>query len=298
MGSMTARSDRTGFAIFLMVAAMVGFALADTLIKWSSETAAGGAATGQIMVYLGISGLILFGGTMAYSGERLTRHTLLDRMVLFRTFGDVIGVIGVTTSLTLMPVGDVSAILQIQPIVVMLGAAWFLKERVTTRRWIAVAVAFFGVMVIVRPGMAAFHPASAFVLLGVLGLSIRDLGSRALDPSHSSVVVSGIGCAALIPVGILIHFIQGEPGDTSVETNIILIIASITGVIAYYAITHAMRLGEVSIVAPFRYSRIIAAFVVAYLLLGERPDVWTILGSVIVVSAGIWVLVSERRTVA
>ena len=59
-----------------------------------------------------------------------------------------------------------------------------------------------------------------------------------------------------------------------------------------------MRLGEVSIVAPFRYSRIIAAFVVAYLLLGERPDVWTILGSVIVVSAGIWVLVSERRTVA
>ena len=57
-GSMTERLDRTDFAIFLMVAAMVGFALADTLIKWSSETAAGGAATGQIMVYLGISGLI------------------------------------------------------------------------------------------------------------------------------------------------------------------------------------------------------------------------------------------------
>ena len=104
-GSTTIKSDRTGFAIFLMIAAMIGFALADTLIKWSSETAAGGAATGQIMVYLGISGLILFGVTMAYSGERLTRHTLLDGMVLFRTFGDIIGVIGVTTSLTLMPVG-------------------------------------------------------------------------------------------------------------------------------------------------------------------------------------------------
>jgi len=276
-----------------MIAAMIGFALADTLIKWSSETAAGGAGTGQIMVYLGISGLILFGGTMAYSGERLTRHTLFDRMVLFRTFGDIIGVVGVTTSLTLMPVGDVSAILQIQPIVLMLGAAWFLKERVTTDRWIAVTVAFFGVMVIMRPGLEAFHPASAFVLLGVLGLSIRDfllgvlglsirdLGTRALGPSHSSVVVAAIGCAALIPFGILVYFVQGVP----------------VGVVAYYAITHAMRLGEVSVVAPFRYSRIIAAFVISYLLLGERPDAWTIVGSAIVVAAGIWVFVSERRAI-
>jgi len=281
-----------------MIGAMIGFALADTLIKWSSETVAGGAGTGQIMVYLGVSGLILFGATMAYSGERLTRHTLLDRTVLFRTFGDVIGVIGVTTSLTLMPVGDVSAILQIQPIVVMLGAAWFLKEQVTLFRWIAVAIAFFGVMIIVRPGMEAFHPASAFVLLGVLGLSIRDLGTRALDASHSSVVVSMIGCVALIPVGILIHFLQGIPVDCSIETNVILIAASISGVIAYYAITHAMRLGEVSIVAPFRYSRIIAAFVVAYLVLGERPDLWTLIGAAVVVAAGVWVLVSERRTLA
>jgi len=279
-----------------MISAMTGFALADTLIKWSSETAAGGAGTGQIMVYLGISGLVLFGGTMAYSGERLSRHTLFDGMVLFRTFGDIIGVIGVTTSLTLMPVGDVSAILQIQPIVVMLGAAWFLKEQVTAHRWIAVGVAFLGVMIIVRPGLEAFHPASAFVLLGVLGLSIRDLGTRALDASHSSVVVSMIGCVALIPFGILIHFIQGAVVDTSVETNVILLLASITGVVAYYAITHAMRLGEVSVVAPFRYSRIIAAFVVAYLILGERPDLWTLVGSAIVVAAGIWVLMSERRT--
>ena len=279
-----------------MIAAMIGFALADTLIKWSSETAAGGAGTGQIMIYLGISGLILFGGTMAYSGERLTRHTLFDGMVLFRTFGDIIGVIGVTTSLTLMPVGDVSAILQIQPIVLMLGAAWFLKEHVTAHRWIAVVVAFFGVMVIVRPGLEAFHPASAFVLLGVLGLSIRDLGTRALGPSHSSVVVAAIGCAALIPFGVVVYFIQGVPIDMSLETNIILIAASVAGVVAYYAITLAMRVGEVSVVAPFRYSRIIAAFVIAYVLLGERPDVWTIVGSFIVVAAGIWVLVSERRT--
>jgi len=289
-------SDGNRLGILLMIAAMAGFALADTLIKWSSETASGGAATGQIMIYLGISGVIVFGGTMFYSGERLTCATLFDRMVIFRTLGDIIGVIGITTSLTLMPVGDVSAILQIQPIVVMLGAALFLKEQVTAQRWMAVGIAFLGVMIIVRPGMAAFHPASALVLVGVIGLTIRDLGTRVLDPSHSSVAVSAIGCAVLIPFGMIVHLIWGATMDLSLETNIVLIFASISGVVAYYGITRAMRIGEVSVVSPFRYSRIIAAFVIAFLLLGERPDFWTLLGSLVVVAAGIWVLLSERST--
>jgi len=231
-----------------------------------------------------------------YSGEPFARATMLDRTVLLRSAGDLIGVLCFTTALTKMPVGDASAILQIQPIVVMLGAAVFLREQVSARRWIAVAVAFFGVMIIVRPGLDAFHPASPLVLLAVIGLTIRDLATRVLDPSHSSAFVALIASVLLLPLGWWVQVAQDVPLDYGWETNVVLIVSSICAAVAYYAITQAMRLGQVSAVAPFRYSRLIAAFLVAYLLLGEKPDFWTVLGSIIVVIAGIWVLTGERKT--
>lgn len=292
---MSGLSDGNRLGILSMLAAMVGFALADTLIKLSSQTASGGAGPGQIIVFLGVGGLIAFGVMMLRSGERLTRDVLFDRMVILRTLGDVIAVGAMTTALTRLPVGEVSAILQVQPIVVVLGAAFFLGERVSLRRWLAVVAAFAGVMIILRPGMTAFHPAFFFVLLGVIGLSLRDLATRALHPSRSSVVVSAVANTALIPLGIAIHLVSDVPADTGVETNAILVAASVCGVVAYYAITQAMRLGEVSVIAPFRYSRIVAAFVIAYLVLGERPDIWTLVGSAIVVAAGIAALMNERR---
>lgn len=290
--STSSKDNKTG--ILLMIAAMFGFALADTLIKWSSETGSGGAGPGQIILYLGVSGLIMFGAMLVRSGERLSRATLFDRMVLLRTFGDLIGVIGFITALTRMPVGDASAILQVQPMVVMVGAAVFLNERISLSRWIAVIAAFCGVMIIVRPGMETFHPASAFVLLGVIGLSIRDLVTRALDPAHSTVAVSFIAATMLMPLGLILHGVKDIPVDFALETNIVLIASGICGTLAYYAITLATRIGEVSVVAPFRYSRILAAFLVAFVILGERPDHWTIIGAMVVVAAGVWVMLRER----
>ena len=279
-----------------MVASMFGFALSDTLIKWSSETATGGAGSGQIIIYLGLSGIILFGTMMVYAREPVSRDLLTDRIVLLRTAGDLIGVLGFTTALTKMPVGDASAVVQIQPIVVMLGAAVFLREEITRRRWFAVCVAFCGVMIITRPGPDSFHPATPLVLLAVFGLSVRDLATRLIDPAYSTAAVSLVASILLLPLGIGVHLIFGIPADFGLETNVVLIASGISGAIAYFTITQAMRLGEVSAVAPFRYSRLVAAFVIAYVLLGEIPDFRTAFGSVIVVLAGIWVLRGERET--
>ena len=293
---MTKRTDNNGLAIGFMIAAMIGFALADALIKLSSETETGGAGPGQIMIYLGIAGVLVFGGVMAASGERFTRETAHDRMVVLRTAGDLIGVLCFTTALTRMPVGSASAILQIQPLVVMLGAAVFLKEAVTMRRWVAIAIAFCGMIMIIRPGAEAFHPASILVLGAVIGLSIRDLATRALAPTHSTIVVSALISVAIIPMGFAVHFALEIPADFARDTTVLLIASSMCAMAAYYAITKAMRLGEVSAIAPFRYSRLVAAFIVAFILLGERPDAWTLIGSAVIVAAGIWVLMGERRS--
>ena len=278
-----------------MIAAMVGFALADSLIKWASETGSGGAGPGQIIIYQGLSGVVLFCGIMAATGERVSRETVLDRMVMLRTAGDLLAVACFTTALTRMPVGSASAILQIQPLEVMLGAAVFLKEAITPRRWIAVAIGFCGVMMIVRPGAEAFHPASVLVLLAVIGLSMRDLATRALGDAHSTVVVSALISAVMIPLGLIVHIVLRTPADFARETTILLVASSLCAMMAYYAMTRAMRLGEVSAIAPFRYSRLVAAFVIAFVVLGERPDEWTLIGSTVIVAAGIWVLTGERQ---
>jgi len=253
-------SSGNRLGITFMIIAMIGFAIADSLIKLSSDTGIGGAGSGQIIIYLGASGVVLFAGIMAASGERLTRRTVTDRFVILRTAGDLVGVLGFITALTRMPVGDASAILQIQPIVVMLGAALFLKEVVTPRRWVAVVLGFVGVMIIVRPGFEAFHPASFFVLLAVFGLSVRDLATRALDPSHSSAAVSLVASIGLFPLGFALFWFGSDAIDYALKTNAILLLSSIFGVLAYYAITHAMRIGEVSAIAPFRYSRIVGLY--------------------------------------
>lgn len=291
---MTPRPTDNLSAILLMIAAMVGFAFADTLIRWSSLIEGGGAGPGQIIVFQGVAGLVLFGAIMLRSGERLVRSTVLDRIVLFRTLGDLAAIVCFTTALTRMPVGDASAILQLQPLGLVLGAALILKEKVTLQRWLAVGIGFAGAMLIMRPGFESFHPASSLVFLAVIGLTVRDLATRVLDPKHSTIAVSVLVSALMIPLGIVVHGAMSDVVDTATETLALLIASSVCAMAAYYAITEAMRRGEVSVVAPYRYTRSVAAFVIAYIFLGERPDIPTALGAAIVIAAGLWMLTKER----
>lgn len=165
----------------LMSLAMAGFAIEDMFIK----LLAGTLPIGQVLLFLGLGGALVFGTITYRRGEQVISPALLTRAVIIRNLCELVGTVGFVLSFVLASLSTASAILQATPLVVTIGAVLFLGEKVGWRRWTAIGVGFGGVMLIVRPGMAGFEPASLFAVVGVLGLAgamSRRGWSRAASP--------------------------------------------------------------------------------------------------------------------
>lgn len=275
----------------LMVLAMAGFALEDMFIKRLAEA----LPVGQIVIFLGFGGALIFGAITMSQGRRLWSRDLLSRPVLLRNFGEIVGTLGFVTAIALTPLSSASAILQATPLAVTLGAALFLGEAVGWRRWSAILVGFMGVLMVIRPGLEGFEPASLFAVQGVVGLAIRDLATRAVPRSISSMQLSTYAFATLVPTGLILLAFSGTPAVPSGLNWRDLVLALLCGVAAYYAIVAAMRLGDVAVITPFRYSRLIFALIIGVTLFDERPDVWTLSGAAIIIASGIYTFWRERR---
>lgn len=284
-------------AITMMVIAMTTFAFADTLIRLASLTG-NGATSGQFILLQSVVGVMMFGWLMKRQNEHISLEYLLDRNIQMRTLGDLIAASSVVTALTILPVGTVSAILQLQPLAVTIAAVFLLGEKVGLHRWSAIIVGLLGGLIIMRPGLDGFDSGTLLVLVGVIGLTIRDVFTRKLDRRFSSTATVVLVSVCLFPTGLALHYLVSD-GRGVLEIDSLsffyLAVSGTTAMIAYYILVMAMRIGEVSAIAPYRYSRLISAFLVAWLILGEIPDFYTILGSIIVAAAGIAVLLRERQ---
>lgn len=276
----------------LMTLAMAGFAIEDMFIKLLS----GSIPIGQILALLGLAGAAVFGAITTRRQQPLFSRTLLTRPVLIRNVGEVVGTVGFVLGFVLASLSTASAILQATPLVVTLGAALFLGAQVGWRRWIAILVGFFGVILIVRPGMAGFEPASLFAVLGMLGLAVRDIATRATPASVTSYQLSAWAFGLMAPTGLIMMAIMGTPPVMPDLTATLLLLAAVAvGVLAYNAVVNAMRIGEIPVVTPFRYARMVFALIVAITVFGERPDAMTYLGAAIIISAGLFTLWRETR---
>lgn len=275
----------------LMVFAMFAFAVEDAIIKLTAET----LPIGQILVILGVGGFALFASAVKSRGEKVLDPALLSTPVLLRGTGELIGTLGFVSAIVLTPLSSASAILQATPLVVSLGAALFLGETVGWRRWSAVIIGLFGVLLIIRPGMADFEPLSLLALIGVFGLAIRDLATRRVAPSISSMKLGYVGFLAILPGG-LAHMWATGAAFVMPQGIVWGYIAAmlIIGVVASYAIAGSMRIGEVSFITPFRYSRLVFAMVLGVMVFDESIDAMTLLGSAIIVASGIYTVWRER----
>jgi len=157
-----------------MVLAMLGFAIADGLIK------AGGQYlhTAQIILGIGVIGSLGFGSAALLTGDTPFSRNFFDRAVMARGGGELMGTFGIVSALALIPLSTMSAIQQATPLVVSLGAVLLFKETVGWRRWSAILIGFSCVLLIIRPGADSFQANSLYAVLGVIGLSIRDLATR------------------------------------------------------------------------------------------------------------------------
>lgn len=276
----------------LMTLAMLGFAFEDMLIKLM----AGALPTWQIIASLGAGGALVFGALTAARGQRLFPASVLHPAVLLRNLGELIGTLGFVTAIVLIPLSTASTILQATPLAVTLGAALFLGEPVGWRRWSAILVGFAGVMLVLRPGGAGFEPAALFAVQGVIGLTIRDLATRRAPAVASSLQLTFLAFLTLIPTSLILAAVVGTPAVwPGLRDWSLLASAVVLGSLAYYAIVAAMRVGEVSFVTPFRYSRILFALGIGMVVFGERPDAQTLIGAAVIVASGLYTLWRERK---
>ena len=278
-------------AILLMIAAMAGFALEDMFIKSVAER----LPAGQILIILGIGGGAIFALWARAQGHSVFTSTFVAPTVLLRNAGEAIGTMGFVLAITLTPLAAASAILQATPLAVTLGAALFLGEAVGWRRWGAILMGFCGVLLIIRPGLDGFQPASLFAVQGVIGLAIRDIATRVVPKDIPTTQLSSYGFFMVVPVGFVMLAFQQPPAMPNAWESTQLVLGLVIGVIAYYAITAAMRIGDVAVVTPFRYTRLIFALIIGYFVFSETPDQTTLIGAAIIIASGLYTLYRERK---
>jgi|TARA_B110000090_G_scaffold189315_1_gene220245 drug/metabolite transporter (DMT)-like permease len=278
-------------AIALMVLSMAGFAIEDMLIKYIALE----MPTGQFLMLIGAGGALIFTLMAWRQGQAVLSADFLRPTIIIRNLGEVIGTLGFVTALVLTPLSSASAILQATPLAVTLGAALFLREAVGWRRWSAILIGFCGVVAVIRPGLEGFQPASLFAVLGVIGLATRDVATRATPATISSLVLSAHGFGMLVPAGAFLLWISGGAVAPSAQGYGLLFTALIIGVSAYYALTLSMRLGDVAVVTPFRYVRLVFALFIGVTVFDEQLDAWTLGGAAIIILSGLYTFFRERQ---
>ncbi|MDP1669688.1 DMT family transporter [Phaeovulum sp.] len=275
----------------LMVAAMGGFALEDMFIKRTAKV----LPVGEILMIFGLAGMLAFIVMALWRRERVLHPAIASWPILLRAIAEVAGRLGYTLAIALTPLSNASAILQATPLVVVAGAALIFGEKVGWRRWAAIGAGFLGVLIVLRPGMEGFQLASLFTVLGMLGFAGRDLATRAAAPVLSNLQLGIYGFFMLIPTGAALLLVTGGAAMPGAPEVLGLALATLFGVASYWGLTAAMRMGEVSVITPFRYTRLVFALVLAVLVFGERPDAPMLAGSALIIASGLYTLARARK---
>ncbi len=274
-----------------MTCAMAGFAVEDMFLK----AAAKHMPVGEVITLFGFLGMLCFAALALRRGEAVFPPAVLSRPMLIRSGFEVTGRLFYSLAIALTPLSVASAILQATPLVVVAGAALIFGETVGWRRWAAIAAGFAGVLLIIRPGLDGFDALSILTVIGLIGFAGRDLATRAAPPVLSNAQLGVAGFAMLTLAGAIILVWNGDYRLPDIPGLGLVLAATVFGVLAYSALTTAMRTGEVSAVTPFRYTRLLFALILGVAVFGERPDLLTLTGSAIVVASGLYVLTQNRK---
>ena len=276
-----------------MMMSMACFAVEDTFIKLLSARL---PAT-QILFSIGFGGALITLVLAIVLNVNLADKILLNKHVISRTIADLFGALSFTSAMVLIPMSLLASILQATPLFVTLGAAILLGEKVGWRRWSAIFIGFLGVIIILQPGYGSFQLASLLGLAAVLCLALRDVVTRDMATEIPTLTVTFYACLAMGSAGFIAYPFFGPPIMPTTYEAIILICAAIIGLTGYFLLVLATRKGDVSVIAPFRYSRLLFSLGLAGLILGEKLTLPILLGGLLVVSSGIYTFGRERRLV-
>ena len=275
-----------------MITSMAFFAVEDSLIKFVTSS----IPIGQILIMFGLGGALIFLLMAHFKNEKIMLRDMLLLPMYVRALFEIIGRLFYVLAISLIPLSTATVIIQATPIVVVAGAAIIFGEKVGWRRWTAILLGLFGVIVIIQPTAESFSFLSILALIGMIGFAGRDLASRAA-PENLSVFILGLhGFIALAFSG-LIYTIWDDANFVMIDIDTIgfMVGAVVFGVAAYSCLMKAMRTGEVSAVTPFRYTRLIFGVSLGVFFFNESLNYSTVLGTILIVISGLFILSRNKR---
>ena len=201
--------------------------------------------------------------------------------------------ISFVVSLLYIPIGELTAVVFLSPMLVTWFAGKILKEKIKHGQWVAVICGLIGVMVIVRPGSALFTPATLLPLCGAVSMAIFQLLTRRIlltDHIVSTNFITGLFCTVVMSFFVWHFWITPSFFDF-----MLMLIGGSVATVGHLLLTYAFRHGSVVTLAPFNYAQIVFASLVSFLFFDHVPDDLTLIGMLIIILSGAGLVLWQRR---
>ena len=292
----TTHKNQVQTAMIMMFVAMLMLPGIDAIAKWMSDTvAAGQVAWARFMV----QSVLMFPLVLGIRGKPFASGVWVH---VARGFMIALATLLFFAALKYLPVADAIAIFFVEPLMVTLLAAVFLKEKVGWRRLSAISVGFIGALLIIRPNFEQFGWPAALPLGTAASFAIYILLTRSISQREDPATMqfyAGLFGGAIMTVVLAVGTLWRIPVLTAVwpsNTEWLLLVG--LGAIAtagHLLVVHAFKRASVSVLAPFQYIEIISATALGFIFFGDFPDILTLCGVAIIISSGMYVFYRERK---
>jgi len=283
-----ARADRPFRGIALILASTVFLGASDVTAKYLSATLPSiEIAWIRFLVFALIMSPAMLPGSRLYA-----LHTRRPGLQVMRGVALLASSLFFISGLRFLPIAEASATGFVSPLFVTALSIVFLGESVGVRRWIATAVGLIGVLIILRPGTSAFHPAAFFPIVSALAWAGTLIMTRMMSGrehalttmTYSSIVGVCVLCA-------LVPFVWVTPSWHDIAFGIFIGVASTAG---QWIVVLAFRYADASVLAPFSYTQLLWVSILGFIIFGELPDIWTVTGAAFIVGSGLYTAHRER----
>ncbi|MFN0183198.1 MAG: DMT family transporter, partial [Aquabacterium sp.] len=271
--------------IRLMVAAMACFIANDALVKYASQA----LPAGQLIFLRGLMAVALVLAVVRATGVVLPPLRQLRGWVALRSALDAAATLCYLVSLFHLPIANATAINMATPLMVSALAVMWLGERFGPGRWLATAAGFGGVLLVIQPGAAGFNVFAWLCLLSTLLHALRDLVTRRIDAAVPSIAVTLATAVAVTSLAGVLSLVQGWR-PLAWPSFAVLAAASVFLAAAYQLIIGATRAGDLSVIGPFRYSGLLMAVALGWLVWGDVPNLLAWAGIAGVIGSGLYLL--------
>ena len=200
-------------------------------------------------------------------------------------------------ALRFLPLAEGSAISFLAPMFAIVLSYPILGERPTRGRWIAALAGFAGVVILVRPGSAVFHPATGLLVLAAVSNALYQLLTRKLprDSAHTTLFYSALVGTAVLSAAI--PFVE-VPGEFAMRDAGFFVLLGLLAGLGHGLLIAAFLRAPASLVAPFTYIQMLWATFYGYAIFGQLPDGISALGMAVIVASGVGLVLHERRIAA